>query len=143
MGGFKIDTDFFLDAILSKSIKNRQKNKLPKSLASIDGPLWASASMVTAKLERIRVIVMIRRDQRSEVCNEIRVVINMDIPLMPAAMCMFYLVSHPSRRAHMMYGLHPAGFSSIAPSTSKRLYRCFAFPASKERTVWMEHPFLS
>jgi hypothetical protein len=46
--------------------------------------------MVAAKLKRIRVIVMIRRDQRSEVGNEIRVVINMDIPLMPATMCMFY-----------------------------------------------------
>ena len=89
IGGFKIDVDFFRDAILIKRIKNRQNNRLPKSLASIICPLGASASMVAVKLKRIRVIVMIRRDQRSEVGNEIRVVINMDIPLMPATMCMF------------------------------------------------------
>jgi len=89
--------------------------------------------MVAAKLIRIRVIVMIRRDQRSEVGNEIRVVINMDIPLMPATTCMFYLVSDPSRRAHMMHGLNPSGFSSIVSSKANGLYSCFAFPALEER----------
>ena len=37
--------------------------------------------MVAAKLERIRVIARARRSQRSEVCNEIRVVMDMDLPL--------------------------------------------------------------
>ena len=64
-------------------------NRLPISLAPVDPPLAASASMVTAKLARIRTIVMARRNQRSEVWDEIRVVINMDIPLMPATLCMF------------------------------------------------------
>ena len=91
IGGFKIDLDFFLDSILRKTIKNKQINRLPISLTSVDCPLGASASMVAAKLERIKIIVMIRRDQRNEVCNEIRVVITMDIPLMPATLCMLYL----------------------------------------------------
>jgi hypothetical protein len=72
-------------------MKNEQINRLPKSVAPVASPLGVSASMVAAKLERIRIIVMIRRNQRSEVCNEIRVVMDMDIPLVPATLCMFYL----------------------------------------------------
>ena len=43
---------------------------------------WAAfASMVVAKLERIRIIVMARRIQRSVFGNGIRDVVNMDTPL--------------------------------------------------------------
>jgi hypothetical protein len=74
-----------------KTIKSRQINKLPISLAAVEPPLAASASMVAAKLARIRTIVMARRNQRSDVWGELRVVINMDLPLMPATLCMLYL----------------------------------------------------
>jgi hypothetical protein len=72
-----------------KKIKNKQINRLPKSVAPVVPPRGASASRVAAKLDRIRTMVMNRRNQRSEVCNEIRMGINMDIPLMPVALCMF------------------------------------------------------
>ena len=75
-----------------KTIKSRQSNKLPISLASIDCPLAVSASVVAAKLERIRIIVTARRNQRSEVCNETRVVMNMDIPLSHTTLFMDYLL---------------------------------------------------
>jgi hypothetical protein len=91
-GDFKIGLDFFLDVVIVKTIKNKQINRLPISLASVDCPLAASASMVAAKLERIRMIVMTRRNQRSEVCNEIRAVINIDIPLRRTTLFMFYLL---------------------------------------------------
>lgn len=39
------------------------------------------------KLKRIRIIVRIRRDQRSEVWDEIRVGMDMAIHLMPATLC--------------------------------------------------------
>jgi hypothetical protein len=89
--GAKIEPGFFPDIALKKAIKSRQINRLPTSLASGNCLLAASASRVAAKLARIRIIVMVRRNQRSEVCNEIRVVINMDIPFMPATLWMSYL----------------------------------------------------
>ena len=89
--GFKIEPGFLPDIALKKTIKSRQINRLPASLASGDCLLAASASRVAAKLVRIRIIVMVRRNQRSEVCNEIGVVINMDIPLILASLCMSYL----------------------------------------------------
>jgi hypothetical protein len=78
--GFRIDLVFFLDFVLMKRSKTRQITRLPKSVRSMDRPPGASASMVAAKLERIRIIVIRRRDRRSAVCNEIWVVIDMDIP---------------------------------------------------------------
>ncbi len=74
------DIGVFPDIVLMKTIKNKQINRLPISLAPVDPPLGASASRVAAKLARIRIIVMARRNQRSEVCNEIWVVMDMDIP---------------------------------------------------------------
>jgi hypothetical protein len=77
---FKPGPDFISDTILMTAINSKPINRLPTSLTPVDCPRATSASMVAAKLERIRVIVRARRSQRSEVCNEIRVVMDMDLP---------------------------------------------------------------
>jgi hypothetical protein len=90
-GDFKIGPAFFPATVLVKIIKHRQVKRLAISLRSVEPPLAWSASRVAAKFERIRTIVMVRRNQRSDVCNEIRVVMDMDIPSMSAMLCMFIL----------------------------------------------------
>jgi len=125
--GFKIGPDFFLDLVIMKKIKNRQINKVPKSAASVDAPAGASASMVAAKLDRIRIIVMIRRDQRSEVCNEIWVVIDINIPLVPAALCLCY-GCHYGHDAKVSNSGKPASFQTLYNPDPQSLYPLVTVP---------------
>ena len=76
----RVEPDFFLENGLVKRSKNKHINMLPISIIPLSLPSGACTSTVAANLEIIRTTVMVRRNQRSEIYNEIRVVINMDIP---------------------------------------------------------------
>ena len=76
----KVEPDFFLEIGLVKRSKNKQINMLPRSIIAVGLPSGVCTSTVAAKLEMISTTVMVRRNQRSEIYNEIRFVINMDIP---------------------------------------------------------------
>jgi len=76
----RVEPDFFLEIVLVKRSKSKQINRLARSMPPVAFLPGASTSAVAAKLEMIRTTVIVRRNQRSEICNEIRVVINMDIP---------------------------------------------------------------
>jgi hypothetical protein len=126
MRGFKIEPGFFPDIALKKTINNRQINRLPTSLASGDCLRAASASRVAAKLARTRTIVMVRRNQRSEVCNEIRVVINMDIPLILATLWMSYLICFISKQVAFVINMTLTSKICTSLRAFKLITTCFA-----------------
>jgi hypothetical protein len=72
-----MEPDFFPDIALTTAINSRQNTRLSISRVALDCLPATSVNRVAAKFARIRVSVMARRNQRSEVSNESRVVMNM------------------------------------------------------------------